>query len=180
MLKSASAASKMSGRVSIPQTLMKKWTDYWKNLFIDYRQAFQDMRMDIQEEPNKALKWMFGLTSMYLLSKNNPNELEFKNTLRTIQNEAILVGEHCLNPRAAEHLQFLERCYNGGTIHYISFGIVSVMYLSEFSDNCSIYKAKCSYLQPSYLEFPSRIVDVGMMGRWWNIFMKTSDYDVNV
>lgn len=183
MIKNANSLPKLVSRVNITErtksTILKKWADYWKNLFIDYRQAFQDLRTDIQDDPKRALRWTFGLTSLYLLGKNNPDEMDFKDTLKTTENEVILVSESCLNQKAADHLRFLQRCYNEGVIHYRSFGIASVMYVTEFNDNCSVYKAKCSYLQPSYFSFPSRIVDVGIMGRWWNIFIKSSDYDVN-
>ncbi|XP_063627262.1 mitochondrial import inner membrane translocase subunit Tim29 [Cydia splendana] len=175
--------NKVGDKVKFPAkfkgTIVEKWADYWKNLFIDYRQMLQDLRTDIQDDPIKALKWTIGLTTVYALTKNNPDELDFKDRLRKIHNEVALVSEDCLNPKSYAHLRHLETCYNQGTIHYKSFGIASVMYTSDISESCDIYKAHCSYMQPSIFSFPSRIVDFGFMGNWWNIYIKMTNYDVN-
>lgn len=160
-------------------TIVEKWADYWKNLFIDYRQMLQDLRADIQEDPKKAFKWGAGIASVVILARNNPNEFDFKDSLKRISNEVVLVNEKCINPKSVAHLRYLDTCFNQGVLHYRSLGIASIMYTSELNDECDLYKSQCSYLQPSYLSFPSRIVDVGFMGRWWNISMKTNNYDVN-
>lgn len=174
---------KYSANVKFPEkfkgTILEKWADYWKNLFIDYRQMLQDLRSDIQDEPMKALKWTAGLATIYLLSKNNPNEIDFKDTLKRKGNEIALVSDDCLNLKSVNHLRFLDTCYNQGVIHYKRLGILSIMYISDLSDSCDLYKAHCSYMKPSYSSWPSRIVDVGFMGRWWNIFIKTTNYDIN-
>ncbi|CAK1580921.1 unnamed protein product [Parnassius mnemosyne] len=161
-------------------TLLEKWADYWKNLFIDYRQMLQDLRSDIQEEPKKAFVWATGLATIYALTRNNPNELDFRDNLKHINNEVILVSEECVNPKSIEHLRFIERCYNEGVIHYKNLGIASVIYVSEINDACNLYRSQCSYLQPSFFSFLSRIIDIGFLGKWWNIYIKTTNYDVNL
>ncbi|XP_028175423.1 mitochondrial import inner membrane translocase subunit Tim29 [Ostrinia furnacalis] len=172
------------GRIKFPEkfkgTIIEKWADYWKNLFIDYRQMLQDLRTDIQDEPIKALKWTAGIATVVLLARNNPNEMDFKDYLKRITNEVVLVSEECQNPTSVGHLRFLDTCYNEGLIHYRNLGVASIMYTSELNNECDLYKGQCSYLQPTYFSFPSRIVDVGIMGRWWNIYIKTNNYDVNV
>lgn len=177
------AISNLRGRVQFPArfkgTLIGKWADYWKNLLIDYRQMLVDLRTDIQDEPRKAFIWTSSLVAMYLLHRNNPSELDFKDALKRVSNEVVLVTDDCRNPQSSEHLHYLETCYNQGVIHHFSLGILSVMYTSKLSSSCDLYKAQCKYLQPTMLNFPSRIVDVGFMGRWWNIFIKTNNYDVN-
>lgn len=160
-------------------TIVEKWADYWKNLFIDYRQMLQDLRSDIQEEPLKALKWTTGFAITYALAKNNPNEMDFKNELKKVENEVALVPEDCLSKKSLEYLRYVETCYNEGAIHYQSLGIFSLMYVSELSDSCDLYKAHCSYMKPTFISYPSLIVDVGIMGKWWNLHKKTSNFDVN-
>lgn len=176
-------ALKYSENIKFPEklkgTILEKWADYWKNLVIDYRQMLQELRSDIQDEPIKAFKWAVGLTAVYTLAKNNPDERDFKDTLKRKGNEVALVNEDCLNPKSIDHLRFIDMCYNQGIIHYRSFGIVSVMYTSELSEACDLYKAHCKYMQPTYLGLPSKIIDVGLMGKWWNIYIKTTNYDVN-
>lgn len=175
--------SNLGGSVKFPAkfkgTIIEKWANYWKNLFIDYRQMLQDLRTDIQDEPKKALMWTAGLTTVYAMCKNNPDEIDFKDSLKTIGNDVALVSDTCRNSKSTEHLNYIETCYNQDVIKYRNLGIASIMYTSEISDSCGLYRAQCSYLKPTILSFPSRIVDVGFMGRWWNIYIKTSDYDVN-
>lgn len=160
-------------------TILEKWADYWKNLFIDYRQMMQDLRSDIQDNPVKAMKWTAGIASMYALARNNPSEMDFKDNLKRIDNEVVLVSEDCLNSKSMEHLRFLDSCYNEGVIHFRSLGIASVMYVTDLNDSCDLYKAHCTYMKPTYSNLLSRIVDVGFMGRWWNLYITTNNYDVN-
>lgn len=161
-------------------TIFEKWADYWKNLFIDYRQMMTDLRTDIQDDPRKAMKWTVGVATLSFLSLNNPNELDFKDNLKRINNEAVMISPECLNQEAAKHLWFLDTCYNQGIIHYRSLGILSIMYTTDLNDSCDLYKAHCSYLKPTFMSFPSRIIDVGIMGQWWNLYIKTNNYDVNI
>lgn len=183
--KSSGVASKLHlDKIKFPEkfkgTIIEKWADYWKNLFIDYRQMLQDLRSDIQEQPRKAFIWTSGLTAIYALARNNPSELDFKDNLKRVTNEIILVSEECVNTKSVEHLRLLDRCYNEGVLHYRNLGIASVIYVSEINETCDLYKSQCSYLQPTIFSFPSRIVDIGFIGRWWNIYIKTTNYDVNL
>ncbi|XP_053612121.1 mitochondrial import inner membrane translocase subunit Tim29 [Plodia interpunctella] len=183
-IKSASSnIANIGTRIKLPEkfkgTIIEKWANYWKNLFVDYRQALQDLRTDIQDEPKKALIWSTTLVSMYALAKNNPTELDFQDNLKRLTNEVALVSDDCRNKAATEHLRILDMSYNQGVIHYGNLGIASVMYTSELNESCDLYKIQCPYLKPSHLSFPSRIIDVGFMGRWWNIYVKTTNYDVN-
>ncbi|CAH2087514.1 unnamed protein product [Euphydryas editha] len=174
----------VQSKIKLPEkfkgTIIERWASYWKNLFIDYRQMLQDLRTDIQEDPRKALIWTTGIVTLFALSKNNPNEIDFRDNMKRVTNDVILVSEECRNPESIEYLRFIQRCYNEGVIHYRTLGIVSVMYVSELNDSCDLYKAHCSYLKPSYLSILSRIVDIGFMGKWWNTYIKTTNYDVNM
>ncbi|CAH2267300.1 jg14767 [Pararge aegeria aegeria] len=174
----------MQSKVKFPEkfkgTILEKWANYWKNLVIDYRQMLQDLRTDMQDDPIKALKWTTGIVTLYALAQNNPNESDFKDQMKRITNEVILVSEECRHPESIEHLQYLQQCYNEGVIQYTNLGIISFMYTSNLNDSCDLYKAHCSYLKPSYFSIFSRILDVGFIGRWWNIHIKTTNYDVNV
>ncbi|KAJ8714641.1 hypothetical protein PYW07_002866 [Mythimna separata] len=187
MLKSLTKApnivSNLKSKIKLPDklqgTIVNKWAKYWKNLIGDYRQMLVDLRTDIQDEPLKAMKWTAAIGSLTFLSLKNPSELDFKDFLKRINNEAVMVSPDCLNPKTANHLWYLDTCYNQGTIKYYSLGIFSIMYTTDLNESCDLYKAKCSYLQPTIFSLPSRIVDVGIMGQWWNLYIKTHDYDVN-
>lgn len=183
LMKPPDYITRIQNRVKFPEklkgTVVEKWANYWKNLFIDYRQMLQDLRMDIQDDPQKAIKWAAGLTTLYALSRNNPSEIDFRDNLKKITNDVILVSEECRNPKSLGYLSFLQTCYNEEVIHYRSLGIISFMYTSELNNSCDLYKAHCQYLKPSYLSMFTKIVDVGFMGKWWNTHIKTTNYDVN-
>lgn len=174
---------RIQNRVKFPEklkgTIVEKWANYWKNLFIDYRQMLQDLRTDIQDDPQKAIIWTTGLTTLYALARNNPTEMDFKDNLKRITNDVILVSDDCRNPKSIDYLNFIQTCYNEEVIHYRSFGIISFMYTTDLNDSCDLYKAHCQYLQPSYMSMLSRIIDIGFMGKWWNTHIKTTNYDVN-
>ncbi|KAM3965513.1 mitochondrial import inner membrane translocase subunit Tim29 [Aphomia sociella] len=181
--KAPNIITSVTSKVKFPEkfkgTIIEKWADYWKNLCIDYRQMLQDLRSDIQDNPRKAFIWTTSLAAIYALAKNNPSEIDFKDDLKRIANDVALVSEDCRNPTSLEHLNYLDRCYNQGVIHYINFGVASIMYTSDLNDSCDLYKANCTYLKPTYLSLPSKVVDVGFMGKWWNMYMKTANYDIN-
>ncbi|XP_032514666.1 mitochondrial import inner membrane translocase subunit Tim29 [Danaus plexippus] len=176
--------AKLQMKIKLPEkfkgTIVEKWTNYWKNLFIDYRQMLKDLRTDIQEEPKKALLWSTGIATAIALCRNNPDELDYRNQIKKITNEVILVSEECRNVNSLEHLNYVQRCYNEGVIHYANLGILSFMYITDLNDSCDLFKNQCSYLKPSYLSLYSRIVDVGFIGKWWNLHIKTTNYDVNI
>ncbi|XP_068622730.1 mitochondrial import inner membrane translocase subunit Tim29 [Battus philenor] len=184
MLRNIAKTSNVFAKPKFPEkfkgTILEKWADYWKNLFIDYRQMFQDLRSDVQEQPRKAFIWATGLTTIYALVRNNPKEIDFQDYLKQMSNEVILVSEECLNRKSIEHIRYLNRCSNEGVIHYKNFGIASVIYVTDINDSCDLYKSQCSYLKPTLLSFPSRVIDIGMFGKWWNIYIKTTNYDVNL
>ncbi|XP_047505718.1 mitochondrial import inner membrane translocase subunit Tim29 [Pieris napi] len=180
--KTPGLVTNLQNRLVFPEklkgTIIEKLANYWKNLFIDYKQMLQDLRTDIQDDPRKALKWCTGLTTLYFLAKNNPTETDYKDKAKSITNEVILVSEDCRNTKSIDHLRNIQQSYNEGVLHYVSFGIVSFMYTTDLNDGCDLYKAHCSYLQPKYTSILSKISDVGIMGRWWNIFIKTTNFDV--
>ncbi|PZC84031.1 mitochondrial import inner membrane translocase subunit Tim29 [Helicoverpa armigera] len=183
LTKAPNIISNLKNKIKFPEKLqgkiLNKWAVYWKNIFGDYRQMLVDLRTDIQDEPLRAMKWTVGLGTLYVLSMRNPSELDFKDHLKRINNETVMVSPDCLNPKTVKHLWYLDTCYNQGVIRYKSLGIFSLMYTTDLNDSCDLYKAQCSYLQPTFTSWPSRIIDVGIMGQWWNLYIKTHNYDVN-
>ncbi|VVC95265.1 unnamed protein product [Leptidea sinapis] len=179
---SANLVRNVQKRITLPEklkgTIVEKWSNYWKNLFMDYTQMLQDLRTDMQDNPRKAFIWSSALAAAYVLAARNPSEIDFKDTVKRVTNDAILVSEECRNSKSIDHLRLIEQSYNEGVLHYRSLGVISIMYMSELNNECDLYKAHCSYLQPTYFGIFSRIIDIGMMGRWWNVFIKTTNYDV--
>lgn len=89
------------------------------------------------------------------------------------------VGEAIRNPMSVQYVQWLGQCYNEGIVRRMNLGIVSLIWLDDYDEMCSLYKAVCPYLKTRYLTFYQRVVDIGFLDKWWILENKMEDYDVN-
>ncbi|NWR81203.1 TIM29 translocase, partial [Centropus unirufus] len=55
----------------------------------------------------------------------------------------------------------------------------AVVYEAPESDEAALYRARCRYLEPRWRDFPSRLLDVGFLGRWWVLAARLRDCDIN-
>ncbi|XP_058839185.1 mitochondrial import inner membrane translocase subunit Tim29-like [Topomyia yanbarensis] len=160
-------------------TIWEKWAKYWKNLFIDYKEVVIDTGRTMHQRPVRSGIYLTLLGSGYYCCANNPDESDFLQRFRNCENELSLVHTICQNPETVAHILFLQRAFNEGIIRRISLGVVSFIWLDNFDRGVAIYKAICPYLQPRYLTFWERIIDVGFNNEWWMLKKKMVDYDVN-
>ncbi|TKC52018.1 hypothetical protein EI555_005718 [Monodon monoceros] len=58
-----------------------------------------------------------------------------------------------------------------GCLHHVSPG--------PFDAQASLCQARCRYLQPGWVDFLGRILDVGFVGRWWVLGARMRDCDIN-
>ncbi|XP_077298876.1 mitochondrial import inner membrane translocase subunit Tim29 [Arctopsyche grandis] len=183
LIRRASTLSSVTNKPILPEkskvTFLEKWTTYWKSLHADYKSMVVDLRTEIQDSPRKAIFVGSMLVAGYQLAKTNPDESDFKESMRNYTSHMILIGDACRNPKTVEHFKLIERCYNQNTLRRLNLGLISFLWIDDYDSDCAIYKATCEYTKPSYLSIPGRIVDVGVMGRWWNIYRKFQDFDVN-
>ncbi|XP_055612919.1 mitochondrial import inner membrane translocase subunit Tim29 [Uranotaenia lowii] len=160
-------------------TIWEKWAMYWKNLVIDYKEMIVDTGKTMRERPIRSSIYLTLLGASAYCSSNNPDEADFMDQFRRRSNELSMVHPSCQNPQASEHIQFVQRAYNEGIVRRISLGVVSFMWLDNYDRGVAIYKAICPYLQPRYVTFHERIIDVGFNKRWWMLERKMIDYDIN-
>uniref|UniRef100_A0AAG5CYH0 Mitochondrial import inner membrane translocase subunit Tim29 n=1 Tax=Anopheles atroparvus TaxID=41427 RepID=A0AAG5CYH0_ANOAO len=160
-------------------TIVEKWATYWKNLVIDYKEMVIDTGRSMRDRPVRSGIYVSLLASATYAGVNNPSEADFYDQYRRAYNELSLVHPACQNPVASQHLTFLERCHNEGIIRRLSLGVVSFIWLDNYDKGLAIYKAMCPYLQPRYLTFHQRIIDVGFNGKFWTLERKMVDYDIN-
>lgn len=112
-------------------------------------------------------------------SIHNPDEISFKDHMIKYNLKLMLLGEPIRNPVAVKHIEQLQQYYNEGIIRKINLGILSLIWIDNYDENCSLYKAVCPYLKPRYVTFYNRIVDIGFLDKWWMLENKMKDYDVN-
>ncbi|KAH0509682.1 hypothetical protein LTLLF_158830 [Microtus ochrogaster] len=60
-----------------------------------------------------------------------------------------------------------------------TLGLCSLVYEAPFDAQAGLCQARCSYLQPCWIDFLSRVLDVGFVGRWWILENHTHDCDMN-
>lgn len=160
-------------------TILERWGNYWKNLYADYKEVFVDTIKDCKERPLRASVYSTVLGSAYYLHKHNPDEDSYREHLIQYSIKLMQVGESIRNPISVQYVKWLEQCSNQGIIRRFNIGIISLIWLDNYDKECSLYKAVCPYLKPRYLTIYERIIDVGLLDKWWMLEKKMIDYDVN-
>lgn len=160
-------------------TVIERLLLYGKGLILDYRDVFIDVGKYMKKKPiQSSIYTVLGATTVYCF-KHNPSETDFIEQLRLHNANMILVDKSCHNPISSEQLIFLERCYNQKIIRRLNIGVCAFLWIDDYDRALGLYKATCKYTKPDYLSWHKRIVDIGLLGKWWKIDEKMHDYDVN-
>ncbi|XP_025155700.1 mitochondrial import inner membrane translocase subunit Tim29 isoform X2 [Harpegnathos saltator] len=161
----------------IKGTFLERWAKYWHNLYIDYKDVAIDVAKDCKNRPIRATIYSTR-TSLYF-SIHNPDEVLFRDNMIKYNLKLMMLGELIRNPVAVKHIEKLQQYYNEGIIRRINLGISSIIWIDNYDQDCSSYKAVCPYLKPCYITFYNRIIDIGFLDKWWVLENKMNDYDVN-
>lgn len=89
------------------------------------------------------------------------------------------VSENIRNEESVKHIELVERFFNEGILRRMNFGIFSIIWLDNYDRDCFLYKAVCPYIRLHFLEFFERIIDIGVLDRWWIMEKKMMNYDIN-
>ncbi|XP_008554980.1 mitochondrial import inner membrane translocase subunit Tim29 [Microplitis demolitor] len=163
----------------VKESILQNWGKYWKNLYQDYKDVAIDLKKDCKERPIRALFYFSLIGSGYYFYRVNPDEISFREALMENTSRLMFVAERMRNPVSAEHVLHMKQCLNEQIVRRLSLGVVSFIWLDNYSDLCKQYKVTCTYLKPSLVNFHHRIVDVGFLGKWWILENKMQDYDIN-
>ncbi|KAE8738200.1 hypothetical protein FOCC_FOCC016329 [Frankliniella occidentalis] len=157
----------------------EKIGNFWINLLRDYGEVIKDTSNGIKERPKRALIYAWGFWAWLYCVNTNPNERSFRDQCLSAATEISSLPAAIRNAEPCTHLAFLESCHNAGLLRRLNLGVCSVMWLDNYDKNAGLYAAHCKYLKPKYFSFHERILDYGMLGRWWVISGKMKDYDIN-
>ncbi|XP_063971972.1 mitochondrial import inner membrane translocase subunit Tim29 [Diachasmimorpha longicaudata] len=160
-------------------TIIERWKLYWKNLYLDYKDVGVDVVKECRNRPVKAGAYFSVLAGCYYLSKTNPDLCTFREELLKNSMRLMYVGESTRNPTSMSHVLHMKECLNNNIIRRLNLGVMSFIWLDNYSDRCALYKVQCNYLKPEYTSFHERIVDVGFLGKWWILEDKMKNYDIN-
>lgn len=116
---------------------------------------------------------------LYGSALTNPDHNNFIDQFRAHENEVSMVAFDSQSKKATEYLKYLEQCKNNDVLRILSLGVVSLMWVDDHSSSLSTYDAVCEYLEPEYLTFNKRVIDIGLWGRWWNMENNMIDFDIN-
>lgn len=170
-------------KIQLPErfkgTIVEKWMGYWKNLYIDYRDVFVGAGQQMKEKPIRSAFYGITAASAYYCAQRNPSDIDFYEQLRRYNADLILVHESCQNPVSAQYLKFLEQSNNRGLLRTLNLGVLSLIWLDNYDEALGLFKVTCPYLQPEYLTWHKRIVDVGILNTWWKLRENMIDFDIN-
>ncbi|KAF7415204.1 hypothetical protein HZH68_003693 [Vespula germanica] len=93
-------------------TILERWGNYWKNLYIDYKEVTIETIKDCKSHPIRTSIYSTGST--YYLYKHNPDEDSFREHLLENAIKLMQVGETIRNEISVQHVEILEKYYNEG------------------------------------------------------------------
>lgn len=115
----------------------------------------------------------------YSCCKNNPDSRTYTDQLKQAQNELSMIYSEQQNPISKDYLKYIETCRNNDTLRILSLGLFSIVWIDDKASYLATPDATCKYLEPAYLTFQERIIDVGFWNRWYSLNKHMKDYDVN-
>ncbi len=158
-----------------------KFVDYWKNVLIDYREAFKDIAKGCEQRPLRALTLTTAFSAALYANSTNPNERSFRDNYVRLNHDLLTTSEATRRKSSEIFQNGLNRSLNENVLRYWNLGLFSVVWKDNFDSDCANYEARCEYLQVGYLDRFSgdRLVDIGFLGRWWLAEGAMKDFDVN-
>lgn len=152
---------------------------YFKNIYGEYKSVAIDTKTDMKAHPYKASAYLSAIGLGLGLIWSNPSSDDFSNRLKENMNELMTVGEPIRNPLCDSHMQEMANYCNAGVLKRFTIGFFSLMWVDNYGEGVDLFEAQCKYLKIGWLEWRHRVVDVGVLGRWWVLDDRMKDYDIN-
>ena len=164
---------------NVKQSLSKKLSTYLKLVYADYKEVFLDLYKGSKKHPIRSSLYFLTAGGLFYLTKHNPDQTTYRNQLIESSEKLILVSKTIQNPKSLNYLQEIEKYYNEGVIRRLNLILFSIIWIDNNDNNCVIYKSVCPYLRPRYSDYFQRIIDVGVLDKYWLLDKFMTDYDVN-
>lgn len=163
----------------VKDTVVNKWGRYWQDLMRDYVDVFKETYENGKNSPKKMAVIFSCIGFSWFCFQTNPDANNYRENIIKYSNDILLVAKPIRNPKTDQFLTSIETCYNLGLLRTLNFGIFSVLWVDNYSRELGLYPTSCSYLKPRYVNFSSRVVDIGFVGKWWRLENIMTDYDIN-
>ncbi|XP_042549516.1 mitochondrial import inner membrane translocase subunit Tim29 [Dipodomys spectabilis] len=148
-------------------------------LLRDYTEACRDAAAAARARPGCAALYAGLLGGAATCCALAPGEEAFEEALLDASGSLLLLAPATRNRDAETFVQRLLWLRGRGRLRHVNLGLCSLVYEAPFDAQASLYQARCRYLQPRWVDFPGRILDVGFVGRWWILGTRMRDCDVN-
>lgn len=149
------------------------------NIFVDYKTVFKEFFQHAKEKPFRSLTTLAGLGGLYYIYQQNPDVNSYDDAVVECANELLQISHLIRNPSSDDYVQKILKFRNQERIRIQSFGLLSLVWVSEFGPDCDLYEKHCYYTQPRWRGFPQKVMDVGFLGHWYFLEKAMKDYDVN-
>ena len=149
------------------------------HLVRDYKAVANSAVTYVRERPIKFISQL-GIVGLgvYCWSQK-PDMQSYADELFKSSNELLQVSSLVRNKASDTFVRDLITSYNQNRLTCRSVGVFSVILRNDFPDECDSYDKNCYYVQPRWTKLHERIVDVGILGRWFMLEKAMVDYDVN-
>ncbi|XP_057396190.1 mitochondrial import inner membrane translocase subunit Tim29 [Balaenoptera ricei] len=148
-------------------------------LLRDYAEACGDAAAAARARPVRAAVYVGLLGGAAACCALAPSEAAFEEALLDASGTLLLLAPATRNRDSEAFVQRLLWLRGRGCLRHVSLGLCSLVYEAPFDAQASLYQARCRYLQPRWVDFPDRILDVGFVGRWWVLGARMRDCDIN-
>ena len=123
--------------------------------------------------------WLPGTCGLVVAWNTSPGERQFGDQLLAADGRLRVIAPHLRRPAAERHVRRLRQLQADRRLQTQNLGPVSLLWEQPYPEGTALHAAQCSHLRPSRLAFYERVLDVGVFGRWWQLWRTMREYDVN-
>jgi len=158
---------------------IEKWKDYWLGVGRDYKEATREVITNSQAKPIKTICFLGTAGFLGYCMKTNPDVRDYQSNFTQNGLDLLLISDTIRNSRTENLHNYVSRAENANLIRRSNYGLFSVIWIDDYSEDLGLFAAQCEYLKPSLTDIRSRMVDIGFLGRWWISSKKMEECDVN-
>ncbi|CAO2634947.1 Mitochondrial import inner membrane translocase subunit Tim29 [Lemmus lemmus] len=111
--------------------------------------------------PGRAALYMGLLDGTAACCALASSETAFEEALLDASGSLLVLAPTTRNHHSEAFLQRLLWLRGSGRLRHVNLGLCSLVYEAPFDAQASLYQAHCRYLQPCWIDFPSRVFNVG-------------------
>lgn len=171
-------ATKAAAEVASNPGLRAKLETFLRHLVNDYKTVALETVQDCKDRPFKAAFYASSILGLCGLLKTNPDWKDYEASLVAASGEISLVPEYKRNPESEHYVKHISYWLRTGRLTRRNLFLFSVIERNSYGENVDLFAANCSHLTPWY-EWPKRVVDVGVWGRWMILEKEIEDFDVH-